>query len=190
MVEPDVVVVPAGDALLGDPPRTEHVNVFAIARRPVRVGEYAVFVDETHHSPPGGGAPDGVGAPGGGAPDGVGAPGGGAPDGVGAPAEWQRKQLMADTPVDGVSWADAVTYCRWLTVGTGRIYRLPDEREWEKAARREGALEGLGALREWTNSWLDGGRVVRRGDEVAARGYAGADPRGVGFRVVHGMTGR
>src|SRR2546425_3950597 len=63
MVEPDVVVVPAGDALLGDPPRTEHVNVFAIARRPVRVGEYALFVDETQHPPPGGGAPDGVGAP-------------------------------------------------------------------------------------------------------------------------------
>jgi len=25
MIEPEVVVVPAGDALLGDPPRTEHV---------------------------------------------------------------------------------------------------------------------------------------------------------------------
>ena len=34
-----------------------------------------------------------------------------------------------------MSWADAVAYCRWLTVGTSRIYRLPDEREWEKAAR-------------------------------------------------------
>src|SRR6185503_14162722 len=44
MVEPDVVVVPAGDALLGDPPRTEHVNVFAIARRPVSIGEYATFL--------------------------------------------------------------------------------------------------------------------------------------------------
>src|SRR6266550_6575124 len=78
MVEPDVVIVPAGDALLGDPPRTEHVNVFAIARRPVSVREYAMFVDETHHAPPGGGAPEGAGAP----------------------AEWERKQLMADTPVD------------------------------------------------------------------------------------------
>ncbi len=28
MVEPEVIFVPAGDALLGDPPRTEHVNVF------------------------------------------------------------------------------------------------------------------------------------------------------------------
>src|SRR5712691_11711526 len=102
MVEPDVVIVPAGDALLGDPPRTEHVNVFAIARRPVTVGEYAIFVDETRHAPPTG---------------------------------WEQKRRAADRAVDGVSWADAVAYCRWLTVGTGRIYRLPDEREWEKAAR-------------------------------------------------------
>src|SRR5438034_10515835 len=152
MIEPEVVVVPAGDALLGDPPRTEHVNVFAIARRPVSVRQYAMFVGETHHAPPGGGAPDGARAP-----------GVGAPDGVGAPPEWERKQLLADTPVDGVSWADAVGYCRWLTVGTGRIYRLPDEREWEKAARIQGTLEELGALREWTNSWQNGWRVLRKG---------------------------
>ena len=168
MVEPDVVIVPAGDALLGDPPRTEHVNVFAIARRPVSVGQYAMFVDETHHAPPGGGAPDGAGAP----------------------AEWERKQLMADTPVDGVSWADAVAYCRWLTVGTGRIYRLPDEREWEKAARMPGTLEELGASREWTNSWQNGGRVLRSGADPAARVFVAGDLARVGFRIVRGMTGR
>ena len=168
MIEPDVVVVPAGDALLGDPPRTEHVNVFAIARRPVTVGEYAMFVDATHHTPPGGGAPNGVGAP----------------------AEWERKRLMADTPVDGVSWADAVAYCRWLTVGTTRIYRLPDEREWEKAARREGTLEQLGVLREWTNSWQNGGRVLRTGSDPAARLFVRHDLVHVGFRIVRGMTGR
>ncbi|TMC70027.1 MAG: formylglycine-generating enzyme family protein [Chloroflexi bacterium] len=168
MVEPDVVIVPAGDALLGDPPRTEHVNVFAIARRPVSVGEYAMFVDETHHAPPGAGAPDGVGAP----------------------AGWERKKLIADTPVVGVSWADAVAYCRWLTVATGRIYRLPDEREWEKAARRQGTLEELGALREWTNSWQNGGRVLRTGADPAARVFVGDDLAQVGFRIVRGMTGR
>ena len=168
MVEPDVVVVPAGDALLGDPPRTEHVNVFAIARRPVTVAEYASFVDATRHSPPGGGASDGVGAP----------------------AEWERKRRVIDAPVDGVSWADAVAYCRWLTVGTTRIYRLPDEREWEKAARMPGTLEGLGALREWTNSWQNGGRVLRTGADPAARLFAGADLADIGFRIVRGMTGR
>jgi hypothetical protein len=157
MVEPEVVVVPAGDALLGDPPRTEHVNVFAIARRPVIVAEYATFVDATRRSPPGG---------------------------------WERKRRVTDAPVAGVSWADAVAYCRWLTVGTGRIYRLPDEREWEKAARMPGTLEGLGALREWTNSWQNGGRVLRTGSDPAARLFTGEDLADVGFRIVRGMTGR
>jgi formylglycine-generating enzyme required for sulfatase activity len=157
MVEPEVIVVPAGDALLGDPPRTEHVNVFAIARRPVTVGEYAAFLDETHHIPPSG---------------------------------WEHKKSVPDRGVDGVSWADAVAYCRWLTVGTGRIYRLPDEREWEKAARMEGTLEQLGARREWTNSWQNGGRVLRTGDAPGGRLFAGEDLARVGFRVVRGMTGR
>jgi formylglycine-generating enzyme required for sulfatase activity len=157
MVEPDVIVVPAGDALLGDPPRTEHVNIFAIARRPVTVGEYAMFVNETHHGPPGG---------------------------------WEQQRSASDRPLDGVSWADAVAYCRWLTVGTGHIYRLPDEREWEKAARLPGTLEELGALREWTNSWQNGGRVLRTGADPAARVFAGEDLTRVGFRIVRGMTGR
>jgi formylglycine-generating enzyme required for sulfatase activity len=157
MIEPDVVIVPAGDALLGDPPRTEHVNIFAIARRPVTVAEYAVFVDETRHS---------------------------------HPTEWEQKRRAPDRPLDGVSWADAVAYCRWLTVGTGRIYRLPDEREWEKAARMSGTLEELGALREWTNSWQNGGRVLRTGADPGSRLFAGEHLADVGFRIVRGMTGR
>jgi len=157
MIEPDVVIVPAGDALLGDPPRTEHVNIFAIARRPLTVAEYAMFVDETRHSPP---------------------------------VEWQQKQRAPGRALDGASWADAVAYCRWLTVGTGRIYRLPDEREWEKAARMPGTLEELGARREWTNSWQNGGRVLRTGADPAARLFAGEDLAQVGFRIVRGMAGR
>jgi formylglycine-generating enzyme required for sulfatase activity len=157
VVEPDVVVVPAGDALLGDPPRTEHVNVFAIARRPVTVAEYAMFVDETNHAPP---------------------------------TEWELKARPTDQVLEGVSWADAVAYCRWLTVGTSRIYRLPDEREWEKAARMQSTLEELGALREWTNSWQNGGRVLRTGLDPGARLFAGDDLTHVGFRIVRGMTGR
>jgi formylglycine-generating enzyme required for sulfatase activity len=157
MIEPDVIVVPAGDALLGDPPRTEHVNVFAIARRLVTVAEYARFADETRQSHPMG---------------------------------WDPKGTRADAPVRGVSWADAVAYCRWLTVGTGRIYRLPDEREWEKAARTADTLEDLGDVREWTNSWHDGGRVLRTGADPAARVFAGDDLGRTGFRIVRGMTGR
>ena len=113
-----------------------------------------------------------------------------APPGEGPPAEWEQKQRAPDRAVDGVSWADAVGYCRWLTVGTSRIYRLPDEREWEKAARMQSTLEQLGPLREWTNSWQNGGRVLRSGDDLGARLFAGADLANVGFRIVRGMTGR
>ena len=129
-----------GDALLGDPPRTEHVNVFAIARAPVTNEEFARFRGE--HAP------------------------------------------CDARPARGLTWADAVAYCRWLTTGTGHIYRLPDEREWEKAARA-GLLDDVQPL-EWTNSWADRGRVLRGGDEVATRRFGDSG----GFRVVRSMTGR
>lgn len=142
--EPETFVVKAGDALLGDPPRTEHVNVFAVARRPVTNDEYARFRVERS-------ARDGA-------------------------------------PVRGVSWADAVAYCRWLTTSTGHIYRLPDEREWEKAARA-GVLDDVQPL-EWTNTWADGARVLRGAGDVAKRRSAASDLSQAGFRVVRSMTGR
>lgn len=198
--EPDVVVIAAGDALLDDPPRTLHVNVFAIARRPVTNEEFAAFAAETSHRSEG----------------------------------W--KNGLVDHPAEGVSWADAVAYCRWLSLATARVYRLPDEREWEKAARGnsgrrwpwgsendplranvleakvggtsavgkfsngaspEGVLDLIGDVREWTNTWVDG-RVLRGGSYLDAladcapskRLRPTEDLRAHGFRVVRSMTGR
>ena len=152
--EPDVVILPAGDALLDDPPRTIHVNVFAIARRAVTNAEFAAFVADTGHRA----------------------------------ERWTN--ALVDHPAEGLSWADAVAYCRWLSLATSRVYRLPDEREWEKAARA-GILEALGAVREWTNTWADGARVLRGDARDLARRFTGTDDlKGHGFRVVRSMTGR
>jgi len=198
--EPDVVVIPAGDALLDDPVRTVHVNVFAIARKPVTNAEFEEFASATSH----------------------------------AGSKWRKG--AATHPAEGLSWADAVAYCRWLSVASGRIYRLPDEREWEKAARGlqgrkwpwgddddasranvreagrretsavgafasgaspEGLLDLVGNVREWTNTWADG-RVLRGGSYLDALADCAPHKRlrstdelfGHGFRLVRGMTGR
>jgi formylglycine-generating enzyme required for sulfatase activity len=208
-LEPDVVVIPAGDALLDDPVRTIHVNVFAIARRPVTNAEFAEFAAATGHTR----------------------------------TRWRDGPQTH--PAEGLSWADAVAYCRWLSVSFGKIYRLPDEREWEKAARGargrrwpwgddddparanvretrvggtspvgrlpagaspEGLVDLIGNVSEWTNTWADG-RVLRGGSYLdllaecvpSRRQRAHSEKSdqggtsglfGHGFRVVRGMTGR
>jgi formylglycine-generating enzyme required for sulfatase activity len=186
------------------------VNVFAIARHSVTNAEFSEFAAATAHT------------------------------------ATRRRQGPESHPAEGLSWADAVAYCRWLSVAFGKIYRLPDEREWEKAARGsrgrkwpwgdaddasranvresgrratssvtefasgaspEGLLDLIGNVREWTNTWAEGGRVLRGGSyldelaecvpsrrlrapvETSATGEASA-LLGHGFRVVRGMTGR
>src|SRR5262249_56725196 len=65
---------------------------------------------------------------------------------------WADPLYNADNqPVVGISWYEAVAYCRWLSAATGREFYLPSEAEWEKAAR---GLHGL--IYPWDNEWRSG----------------------------------
>lgn len=57
------------------------------------------------------------------------------------PANWDLLKLRERQPVAGISWFEAAAYCLWrngVTAATGDWgghHRLPNEIQWEKAAR-------------------------------------------------------
>jgi formylglycine-generating enzyme required for sulfatase activity len=149
-VEPELVRVPAGPFVMGaseaqveemvrrsegagewqakgrfrreQPQHTITLAEFYIARYPVTVGAFQAFLaaggyeEERHWTAAGWRWRKAVAVP--------------------PPAFWDETWAGDERlPVVGVSWYEALTYCRWLAARTGRGYRLPSEAEWEKAAR-------------------------------------------------------
>ncbi|HWO03059.1 MAG TPA: formylglycine-generating enzyme family protein [Blastocatellia bacterium] len=87
-----------------------------------------------------------------------------------SPSGWNDPRLNhPEQPVTSISWFDATTYCEWLSKKSGKLFRLPTEAEWERAAR--GGLEGR--LYTWGDEapqlqtgyselWLNGPEPVGR----------------------------
>ena len=58
--------------------------------------------------------------------------------------------LEAKKPVINLRWHSAMAYCDWLTAKTGRKFRLPTEKEWERFARAGEAGKAPADLKgEW-----------------------------------------
>jgi len=136
--------IPAGEFLCGADKRKVSLAGFSIARHPVTNQQYRQFLRANPHIRP--------------------------------PAYWKDGEFpisKARHPVVGVTYHDAVAFCRW--VGG----RLPTNQEWEKAARGTD-----GRLYPWGELWIAGKHCnswdARHGSTTAVDKYpAGASPYGV-----------
>lgn len=145
ILEPEMIVIPAGDFLMGcavgaeneRPVHRVFVDGFAIGRFAVTNKLYQSFIEDT---------------------------------GQPTPLNWNDPRVnLPDQPATSVSWFDAIAYCEWLSRRTSRLYRLPTEAEWERAAR--GTLEGKlytwgddppQAQPNYSQLWLSGPERVGR----------------------------
>lgn len=68
------------------------------------------------------------------------------------PGLWDELMWNLDNhPGVGVTWYEAVAYCRWLSRRQGKTVRLPTEAEWEWAARGPEARRW-----PWSDKWEEG----------------------------------
>lgn len=127
----ELVAIPAGVFLMGSnktkdphaldrevPQHRVYLSEYFIGKYPLTNKQYSVFLQATEHRPP---------------------------------SHWITGILPKDKedhPVVRIMWEDAVAFCGWLNQKSSRIFRLPTEAEWEKAAR------GLDDRRyPWGNDW-------------------------------------
>lgn len=76
----------------------------------------------------------------------------------GQPQSWVGEDYpagAADHPVTGVSWYEAMAYCRWRSLAEGGDFRLPTEWQWERAAGWDPDRKVKRAY-PWGNRWVDG----------------------------------
>ena len=70
------------------------------------------------------------------------------------PNGWTDTRFQGDDkPVVGISWYEALAYCRWLSESMGENIALPSKQQWQRAA--QAYPDGSDSQREyvWGNKW-------------------------------------
>lgn len=162
LVEPEMLLVPGGIFERGNdhgspdqrPAHPVYLPSFEISTSEVTNHLYRFFIEATGHPMP-----------------------------EGPRYGWQEGSYppgQGNVPVVFVNWEDAVSFCRWLSQETGRIYRLPTEAEWEKAAQLIGdRYTSIGSIWEWCQDWYD-----RAAYQVAPRISPQGPPKGQRVQVM------
>lgn len=87
-------------------------------------------------------------------------------------------------PVITMSWFGAAAYCEWLTSTTGRTHRLPNESQWEKAARGpESFVYAYGNIYRTSGANQESGRLREVGS-FGQNGFGVRDMTGNAFEWV------
>lgn len=105
--EPEWITIPAGKFWMGESRNTRQVELpeYRISRVPVTNAQYAFYVKDTNAKPP---------------------------------EHWRGGEVppgLDNHPVVRVTWYEALEYCKWLGGKIQQAVTLPNEAEWEKAAR-------------------------------------------------------
>jgi len=103
--EPDMVALTGGEFVMGSRDDASEQPTHRVTVRPFLIGKYPVTVAEWKACVAAGGC---------------------------EAVPTREDDAM---PIDNVSWTDAQKFAAWLSVATGKAYRLPSESEWEYAAR-------------------------------------------------------
>lgn len=89
------------------------------------------------------------------------------------PHDWQAQLSHPNRPVTGVSWYEAMAFCRWKSAQVGRRITLPTEAQWERAAR---GLEGRRFA--WGNKIPDGSLNLNYNKNIGHTTAVGTHPDG------------
>ena len=127
-IVPETILIEGGSFMMGSNESTNEQPIhkvkvfdFHLGKYPITVKQYMSFVKDTQSN-----APEWVEE--------------GSAYNIYTGSDNHYKQIesvliLKNCPIIGISWLNAQAYCKWLSGKTNHTYRLPNEAEWEYAAR-------------------------------------------------------